>query len=180
MLLDALNQFERSTRACYLTWLPRLWPEQVRLVATAIPGSETEALTSDGRRVEIREVPPIDQKEARAIAEKVFRERYHRAPNAAALKVLLDKREQTNSGDRPAHGNPLWLELALQESNLLEGDDYARADAEFPNLPGQFDGKFLLFIELVGEGLDLGFGEFSDRVADVFLGIAEFKIHSAL
>ena len=136
VLLDALNQFERSTRACCLTWLPRLWPEQARLIATAIPGAETEALTRDGRRVDIRETPAIGREEARAIAEKVFQERYHRQPNAAALAALLDKRDRANSGDRPAHGNPLWLELALQESNLLEGDDYARADAEFPHLPG--------------------------------------------
>lgn len=147
VLLDALNQFERSVRACCLTWLPRLWPEQARLIATAIPGAETEALTRDGRRVDIRETPAISRGEARTIAEKVFQERYHRQPNAAALAALLDKRDRTNSGDRPAHGNPLWLELSLQESNLLEGDDYARADAEFPHLPGAERMQRLLVIE---------------------------------
>ena len=136
VLLDALNQFERSTRACCLTWLPRPWPEQARLIATAIPGAETESIAREGRRVDIRETPAISREEARAIAEKIFQERYHRQSNAAALAALLDKRYHTNSGDQPAHGNPLWLELALQESNLLEGDDYARADAEFPHLPG--------------------------------------------
>ena len=125
---------ERSTRACCLTWLPRLWPEQARLIATAIPGAETEALIRDGRRVDIRETPAIAE-EARAIAEKVFQERYHRQPNAVVLATLLDK--WTVPIGRPARARQSpWLERPLQESNLLEGDDYARADAEFPHLPG--------------------------------------------
>lgn len=130
LLVDALNQFDRTIRARNLTWLPKLWSDNLRFVATAIPGDETESLTRDRRLVEIRPIPSIDREEARAIAHRVFRERYHREPNAAALDVLLDKQQSSESGARPAHGNALWFELALQESNLLEGDDFARAEAK--------------------------------------------------
>ncbi len=35
-----------------------------------------------------------------------------------------------------AAGNPLWLTLAVEELNLLDEDDFERADREFPDLPG--------------------------------------------
>jgi hypothetical protein len=44
LLIDALNQFEPTPRATHLTWLPRLWPANARLVATAIPGISSAAL----------------------------------------------------------------------------------------------------------------------------------------
>ncbi len=133
--LDALNQFERTNRARHLTWLPRPWPNNVRLLATAIPGTETEALARSDRnqQIEHHTLPPIDRNEAKQIAHRVFRERYHRQPNPRALDVLLKK---TTTDDQPAYSNPLWLELALQEINLLEADDFIRADRDFANLPG--------------------------------------------
>jgi len=135
LLVDALNQFERTSRGRHLTWLPRPWPANARLVATAIPGDESESLarTDLGRLCEMRPVPNIDESEARAIAALVFDERYHRDVNEPALDALLAK---GTPADAPAYGNPLWLDLALQELNLLEGDDFARAEIEFAHLAG--------------------------------------------
>lgn len=42
VLIDALNQF--SPRRQHLTSLPKLWPDNVRLIATTIPGTRTETL----------------------------------------------------------------------------------------------------------------------------------------
>lgn len=133
LLIDAIDQFERTTRARYLTWLPKPWPENARLLATAIPDAETDSLVRDGRQVELRAVPEIEPDEARAIAERVFQERYHRSPNPRMLEILLSK--SLSGTGHPAHGSPLWLELALQEINLLEADDYERADHELAHLP---------------------------------------------
>ncbi len=68
LLLDALNHFECTVRARFLTWLPKPWPKNARLMATAIPGPETESLVRDDRSVELREVPSIERDEARRIA----------------------------------------------------------------------------------------------------------------
>ena len=56
VLVDALNQFERTIRGRHLTWLPRPWPGNARLVTTAIGGDESESLvrTDLGRRCELR------------------------------------------------------------------------------------------------------------------------------
>ena len=135
ILIDALNQFERSTRAKYLTWLPKLWPENARFIATAIPGTESEAL-AEKPGVEVKALAAMTREEARQIAHRYYK-RFHREPNARALDVLLDKRPNRDEPDSPfAYGNPLWLELVLQEMNLLEADDYARAEQEFSHLPG--------------------------------------------
>ena len=48
VLLDALNQFEPTVRGRHLTWLPKLWPANARLLATAIPGTATQALQARG------------------------------------------------------------------------------------------------------------------------------------
>ena len=132
VLLDALNQFERSTRSQYLTWLPKIWPENARLLATTIPGLESKAL-AEKPGVTVQSLPELTAAEARDMAVRFYRERFHRQPNAAALEILLGR---SLPDQRPARGNPLWLELALQEMNLLEGDDYARAEQEFAHLPG--------------------------------------------
>jgi len=135
LLIDALNQFERTTRGKYLTWISKPWPANARLLATAIPGEESETLggTDQGYRCEQRAVPSIGETEAREITAKVFTERYHRSVNEQALEILLTKKTPDGSA---AFGNPLWLDLALQELNLLEADDFARADRDFSHLPG--------------------------------------------
>lgn len=130
LLIDALNQFERSTRAQYITWLPKVWPENARFLATAIPGIETETLAGKPC-IAVLPLPALSVAEAGQVALR-FYERYHREPNPRALATLLAK---TLPDGSPACGNPLWLELALQEMNLLEADDYARAQRDFAALP---------------------------------------------
>jgi len=132
LLVDALNQFEPTVRASYVTWLPKVWPDNARLLATAIPGPASAAL---GDREGCRElpVPVVSRAEAEEIARRFQRERYHRGVNPRVLDGLLARRQP---GGQPAHGNPLWLSLALQEMNLLEADDYERADKEYAQLDG--------------------------------------------
>ena len=130
VLVDALNQFEPTLRAQYMTWLPRSWPANARFIATAVAGRATSALT-DRPRCREQLVPPVSIEEAREIARRFYRERHHRDVNPRALATLLEKKLPDG---RPAHGNPLWLALALQEMNLLEADDFERAAREYANL----------------------------------------------
>jgi len=44
VVIDALDQFEVSTRGRFATWLPRDWPSNARLIATAIPCDASAAL----------------------------------------------------------------------------------------------------------------------------------------
>ena len=131
-LLDALSQFERTTAGRFVTWLPVLWPANARLIATAIPGEESAAL-AQRKGVRTVALPVLDEREGEAISEAVCR-RYHRQLHPEILAILLSKR---GDDGRAAAGNPLWLELALEELNLLDADDFARLDREFTGTADQ-------------------------------------------
>jgi tetratricopeptide (TPR) repeat protein len=123
LLIDALDQFERTARARQLSWLPEYWPDNVRLVATALPGSESEVLAghADAR---LEPLHPLSEREARQLARSVYA-RYHREPNQAAVDVLLEKQSADNV---PAAENPLWLTLAVEQLCLVEQEALASTD----------------------------------------------------
>jgi len=158
VLLDALNQFSPTPRAQHLTWLrPKQWPGNARLIATSLVGQPVDALSqwtgieelevpaltntglvifesdsdggskeSDGKPRKLKVSDDVD-----AIAHSVY-QRYHRAVNPAVLQSLKEKRL---SDDSFAASNPLWLTLALEQINLLDADDFARAERDFATRP---------------------------------------------
>ena len=44
LLIDALDRFEPTARAQHLSWLPALMPRNLRLLLTAITGTEQKAI----------------------------------------------------------------------------------------------------------------------------------------
>ena len=130
VLVDALNQFLRTERSEALTWLPALWPDNARFLATAISGPESRSLS---RRPFIQTVqtPPLAAADVELIGASVYG-RYHRTPNPEVLAVLRNKRLPD---DTPSAGNPLWMCLALDLLNLLDADDFARAETEMTGTP---------------------------------------------
>lgn len=141
VLLDALDQLEPTPRGRYLTWLPRLWPENARPITAAIPGTASEALV--GRPgVEGAQVEPLPRPESEEIAHRICA-RYHRTLHTGVLDALLGKRLPAGAA---AAGNPLWLTLAIEELNLLDEDDFQRLDREFPGTAEQRLHQLLLSV----------------------------------
>ena len=127
LLLDALDQSEQTPRGKYLTWLkPGRLPAAARVIATAIPCQATEALAK-AAGVRMIDLEPLTLKEAEEIAHGVWAQ-YHRQISPEVLGVLTGKR---SSAGKPAYGNPLWLTLALEQLNLLDADDFERAERTF-------------------------------------------------
>jgi tetratricopeptide (TPR) repeat protein len=126
LLIDALDRFDRTAGAKRVTWLVSQLPPNVRLIATAIPGSETDVLRQRPD-FEVRELVPLGRDDAEEIALAIYR-KYHRQANPDVLDELLGK---PRADETPAHGNALWLAAATEELNLLDGDDFARASAIF-------------------------------------------------
>jgi hypothetical protein len=140
LLIDALNQFVSGSP---LSWLPTRLPENLRLIASTLPGPESEAATQAGFACEA--LPPIDEAAARRIVETLC-DRYHRKLNERVLQALLARRLPDG---RPACGNPLWLTLAVDELNLLDAADFARAEraeADPTLLPAERLTRFLIGI----------------------------------
>ncbi|MCX6901873.1 MAG: hypothetical protein NT105_24590, partial [Verrucomicrobia bacterium] len=133
VLMDALNQFEPTVRARHLTWLKaKSWPPNARLIATSLPEQNAVAL-SQWVGVEELDLPPLTEADAEQIAKKVW-QRYHRQFNREVFQVLAGKRQPDGVASA---GNPLWLNLALEQLNLLDADDFARAEREFTGAPAE-------------------------------------------
>lgn len=131
VLVDGADQFEDTTRARLHTWLPRPWPANARLIATAAPGDSAQALaTHPGLRTTA--LPPLDTGEARLIA-KAISARYHRTLEPDVVAALLD----VPAAEGPASGNALWLVNATEEVNLLDADDFERAGRSTVGTPAQ-------------------------------------------
>ncbi len=131
VLIDALDQFKKTTRGRFTTWLPRLWPANARLVATAIAGGASKAL-AERPGVEALSLPPLDATEARGIIEGIC-DRYHRKFEPPVIDALLAKRH----AGVPAWGSPLWLVLVIEELNLLDADDFACMQREYAGAPAE-------------------------------------------
>lgn len=145
VLLDALDQFVPTPRGQNLTWLrPKQWPANARLIATALAGPSAEAL-SQWVGIEELEVPPLtiaddETDDVTEIARSVW-QRYHRQISPGILRVLKQKHLADGSW---AAGNPLWLTLALEQLNLLDADDFARAEREYTGSPAERQRAMLL------------------------------------
>jgi len=125
VLVDALDQFEATPRARHLTWLPRSWPENVRFIATTVPGEACQSLAD--RNVQLLPLRPLDAVEAATIIEGVCA-RYHRRFEPDLIETVF-----TAGG--AARGSPLWLVLAADNLNLVDAGDFARAHTTFAGPP---------------------------------------------
>ena len=129
VLLDALNQFGNSARSQRLGWLrPGQWPANARLVATSLPGAEGAQVLGQIRGTMTRALPALVLPDIDAICHRLWR-RYGRTINAEVVTAI--KARQRHDG-QPAAGNPLWLTLLLEQLNLLDADDFARARRSYP------------------------------------------------
>jgi tetratricopeptide (TPR) repeat protein len=131
LLIDALDQFEQTARGRHLTWLPRTWPPNGRLITTSAT-SPPRALR-DRRGMVERMLGGLTNAEAADIVRTVC-QRYHRTLHDKVLIGLLGKRRDDGV---LACANPLWLEMATEELNLLDADAFRQLeDRRLERLPG--------------------------------------------
>ena len=162
VLIDALDQFKKTTRG-RLTWLPRLWPANARLVATAIAGGASKVL-AERPGMEALSLPPLDATEARGIIEGIC-DRYHRKFEPPVIDALLAKKH----AGVPAWGNPLWLVLAVEELNLLDADDFARMQREYTGAPAERLRNLMLdIVGVMPADISLLYRATFDRAAELF------------
>ncbi|WP_217240495.1 tetratricopeptide repeat protein [Streptomyces sp. AC555_RSS877] len=126
LVVDAVDEFERSVRAHRMTWLPKIWPEAARLIFTATHGDDVEAVSRRTGALRL-ELGPLEPDEAARLVDSIYR-RYRRAVNRGVKQAILAKRTADGAA---AHGSPVWLELVCQEMNLLGAEHFARSTS-FP------------------------------------------------
>lgn len=132
ILIDALDQFTKTPRGKFTTWLPRPWPINARLVATAIAGGASKALAERPGVETTLALSPLDATEARGISD-AMRKRYDSKIGQPVIDALLEKKH----AGTPAFGNPLWLVLAIEELELLDTEHFADQQREYSGDPAE-------------------------------------------
>jgi tetratricopeptide (TPR) repeat protein len=148
VLIDGLDQFKKTTRGRFTTWPPRLWPDNARFVATAVPGGASKALT--GRPgMEALSLPPLDAAEATGIIESIAN-RHQRKLETPVIDALLAKK---HAGE-PAWGSPLWLVLAVEELTALDADEPGRTKLDaVGDMPGDISRLYRATFDRAAERL---------------------------
>jgi len=103
LVIDALDQLEDRDGARDLIWLPRLMPENVRLIVSALPGRTLDGTTRRGWPVLTVEL--LSSEERRAVVHR-FLEEYGRNLSAARVDRIVEA---------PQAANPLFLTVLLDE-----------------------------------------------------------------
>jgi hypothetical protein len=122
ILIDGLDQLRGV-----LVWLSVLVvPENARFIATSVVGDAATNFLAERGDVEALSLPSLDPVEARSIITRICR-RYHRSFEPEMIAAVIAKQ----APDGPACSNPLWLTMAVEELNLLDAEDFARAQRDY-------------------------------------------------
>ncbi len=128
MLIDGFDQFESVqpgwARGALTGWLGYRLPGKVRMLVTTTAEVEATALYRRGDFAHVK-MGALSRTEAQALAESIFA-RYHRQPNHDAITKLLDAK---TADGKPAHATALWMSLAVEQLNVIDGEEFARSEA---------------------------------------------------
>ena len=156
LLIDALDQFEPTPRAEYMTWLPKSPQVNYRLLVTAITGTEKNAIQYH-MGIVTRSLDHFTVEEAREMLHSLGRKEHKRLPKDVELEIL----EKVKEDGLKASSSPLWLSLAVNILMAMDEDDFekmrgleGRGDQQIrsyllemvkqlPSLPGE------LFLDLI-------------------------------
>jgi tetratricopeptide (TPR) repeat protein len=107
LILDALNQLEDRDGAPDLAWLPPVMPENVRLIASTLPGRALDEINK--RRWPVLHVQPLDPAERQQFITGYLAQYTKALSPARAARIAEEKQS----------ANPLYLRALLEELRLF-------------------------------------------------------------
>ena len=169
LLIDALDRFEPTARAQHLSWLPSPMPQNVRLLCTAITGTEKKATQYHNGLID-KSLEVLSPQEASEMLLSLSQKQHKTLPGKVE-NILLEKKR---SDGQLATASPLWLSLAVNLLMAIDQDDFekmsrleGRGDQQietylvhmataFDSLPGPL---FISLTEKAGEIFGKNFSE---------------------
>ena len=180
LLIDALDRFEPTERAKYMTWLPESLPENVRVLCTAVTGTEQKAVEFH-KKLKVKSIDVFSKEDAQEMLLSICTQNHKTLSNDVVQSILQNERDDK----LPAVSSPLWLSLSVRLLLVLDQDDFERIYLEegkkrmegkkvedvlenymkklaegFPPLPGE------LFLHLLLRASSVFGKEFTDAVFD--------------
>jgi telomerase protein component 1 len=110
MLLDAVNQFEKTDDAQTMRWLPPNLPENIRFVISTVAGEAFDALKSRTLTPKVEEVTGLNEPEVKELVIDYLKEIRHEFPNKQVEEAFFHKVKA---------GNPLYIQVALEELRVF-------------------------------------------------------------
>jgi len=165
LLIDALDRFEPTQRAQYMTWLPTIMPINIRMLCTAITGTKKNAIEYHSELM-VNSIDLFTSEEAKLMLNMLCNLQHKSIPTKVEKVILKKKRDD----GLVATSSPLWLSLAVNILMAMDNDDFekmkqleGRGDEQiadymetlaedFPAFPGK------LFLSLLGKATSV-FGE---------------------
>ena len=121
LLIDALDRFESSAIAQYMSWLPSEMPQNVRLLCTAITGTEQKAVHYH-KGLTAKSIDEFSKEEAEEMLFSLCKKQ-HKTLAAKPTQIILEKKRKDG---RPAITSPLWVNLSVNMLIALDGDDFEK------------------------------------------------------
>jgi hypothetical protein len=156
LLIDALDRFEPTSRAQYMTWLPGVLPTGTRVLVTAITGTEKHAVQYH-KGLMTKSIDRFTDTEAAEMLHSLCKKQHKKLPVTVEKAIL----EKGRTDMEKAASSPLWLSLAVNNLMAMDADDFEKISGQqgkggeqienymlelagkFPALPGD------LFLNLV-------------------------------
>lgn len=110
--LDGLNELQGLHNALEFYWLPKLLPENVKVIVSFLSGTEEQNFKKRFRCKE-SEVLPLRREES-ALFIKAYLQQAEKVISEESIQLLLSKKESNN---------PLYLYFAIEECKVLGGQD---------------------------------------------------------
>ncbi len=132
IVLDAVNQLEKTDHAHGMQWLPADLPANVRFVVSTLAGEIEQTLSARKIKPDQATVTGLTESEIQELVQTYLQEIRHEFPNEKVKKTFYRKIE---------HGNPLYILVALEELRVFgKFEQLAVRVTQFPDsLPALFD-----------------------------------------
>jgi tetratricopeptide (TPR) repeat protein len=121
LLIDALDRFEPTARAQHLSWLPSLMPQNVRLLCTAITGTEKKAVQYH-KGLTAKSIDSFTSAEAKEMLDALCL-RQHKKLSPSIQIIILEKKR---TDGQFATSSPLWLSLVVNMLMAIDYDDFEK------------------------------------------------------
>ncbi|HZK61925.1 MAG TPA: tetratricopeptide repeat protein, partial [Anaerovoracaceae bacterium] len=121
LLIDALDRFEPTARAQHMSWLPTVMPKNVRLICTAVTGTEQKA-TQYHKGLIPKNIDKFSKTEAEEMLNALCKKN-HKTLSETVKRIILDKKR---GDEQLAVSSPLWLGLAANIIMAIDQDDFEK------------------------------------------------------
>ena len=122
ILIDALDRFEPTERARYMTWLPESLPEKVKVLCTAVTGTEQKAVEFH-KNLKVRSIDVFSKEDAKEMILSMCTENHKTLNRSQIIQTILQKERDDKL---LASSSPLWLSLSVRLLLVLDQDDFEK------------------------------------------------------